>query len=102
WALEVERRVQDLAHRCIDRIEKPKDGKDAFEIDSFDVQVADDCRTVTFSVVRGEERIERSVVLPIPMHRGVFRTGDEYQQGDLVTFGGSCFIARRDTNSKPC
>jgi hypothetical protein len=47
----------------------------------------------------GEERKEFR--LPIVIDRGVFKNGVEYHQGDGVTWGGSFWIAQRDTKSKP-
>lgn len=42
-------------------------------------------------------RVTKSAV---PEDRGVWREG-EYEKGDSVTFGGSVFIAQRDTNDRP-
>jgi hypothetical protein len=101
--LEQERRATDLIQRCIDRIEKPKDGKDgrdAFDLGDIQVSLADDERTLTLAFVRGQERIERSVTLTHPIYHGVWREGG-YVKGDSVTYGGSTWIATRKTNSKP-
>lgn len=38
--------------------------------------------------------------VPTMLDRGVWREG-EYEKGDTVTFGGSAFIAQRDTTDKP-
>src|SRR5690606_21344318 len=103
WQLEFERRASDLIQRCIDRIPKPQDGKpgrDAFELENIELSMSDDERTLTLAFVRGAERIERSIVLSYPIYRGVWREG-EYRKGDCVTWGGSSWIATRDTKSKP-
>lgn len=104
WALEFERRAQDTLQRAIDRMPAPKDGKDgrdAFDLEDIQINLADDDRTLTLAFVRGEQRVERSVVLHHPIYRGVYRTGEKYVRGDTVTWGGSTWIAMRDTDSKP-
>jgi hypothetical protein len=103
WALEFERRASDLIQRCIDRIPKPADGKagrDAFDLEDVRLSIAADERTLTLAFVRGEEMVERSVVLTHPIYRGVWREGD-FRKGDCVTFGGSAWIAVRDTKARP-
>jgi integrin beta 3 len=105
--LDLERRGMDLIQRCIDRIEKPKDGtpgkdgRDAFSLDDFHSELAEDGRTLTLAWVAGENRIERKHVLPHVIYRGVHQQGKQYQRGDSVTFQGSTWIAMRDTCSKP-
>lgn len=107
WQLEFERRGMDLIQRALDRIESPKDGKDgkdgrdAIDIGSFDVSLEDDFRTLRLSATAGGQRVERSVYIPTPVFQGVWQSGSKYERADIVTFGGSSFIARRDTTSKP-
>jgi hypothetical protein len=106
WALEFERRASDLIQRCIDRIEKPKDGingkdgRDAFDLQDVNLSLSADERTLVMAFVRGDVRVERSVVLTHPIYRGVWRDG-QFSKGDSVTFGGSTWIATRETSSKP-
>lgn len=105
--LELERRGMDQIQRCIDRIEKPKDGapgkdgRDAFDLEDIQIDLADDGRTLTLAWVRGEDRVERQLTLPHVIYRGVHQQGHQYQRGDSVTFQGSTWIAMRDTSSKP-
>jgi hypothetical protein len=105
--LELERRGMDTIQRCIDRIEKPKDGapgkdgRDAFDLEDIQLDLAADGRTLTLAWVRGEARVERNVTLPHVIYRGVHQQGAPYQRGDSVTFQGSTWIAMRDTSSKP-
>jgi collagen type III alpha len=107
WALEFERRATDLIQRCIDRIEKPKDGapgkdgRDAFALEEIQADLGDDGRTLTLAWVRGDERVARSLILPHVIYRGVHKHDQRYQRGDSVTFQGSTWIAMRDTSSKP-
>jgi hypothetical protein len=100
WALDFERRAQDQLQRAIDRMPKPKYGRDALDLEHFDIKMADDERTLIFSLTRGDNREERRIVLQHPLYRGVWRQGD-FRKGDCVTYGGSSWIAVRDTASKP-
>jgi hypothetical protein len=34
--------------------------------------------------------------LPIPIDRGVFRLGENYEKGDIVSYAGSGWIAQKD------
>jgi hypothetical protein len=107
WALDFERRAQDLLQRAIERIPAPKDGvngkdgRDALDIDGFDATLEEDGRTVTLSLSRGETRIERKLSLPHVIYRGIYRQGETYQRGDSVTFGGSTWITNANTSGKP-
>src|SRR5690606_35435056 len=78
-----------------------KDRRDAFELEDIRAELADDGRTMTLAWVRGEERVQRQLVLPHVVYRGVHQQGKQYQRGDSVTFQGSRWIALRDTGSKP-
>ena len=109
WALEFERRAQDTLQRAIDRMPAPKDGRDgkdgangrdAFQLEDIELSVADDDRTLTLAFVREGARVERSIRLNHPIYRGIWKEG-AYEKGDCVTFGGSAFIATRETTSKP-
>lgn len=99
WALDFERRATDTLHQAIDKIPTPKDGvdgRDCLDIDSFDVQWDEHERTMTVILERGEDRVEKTVRIPVPMDRGVYREGSKYMRGDGVTFGGSWWIAQKD------
>jgi len=80
--------------------EPGKDGSDGLGFDDLEI-VHDGERTVTFRYVKGEKVKETAIVFPIPIDRGVFKDGNQYQKGDAVSFGGSAFIAQRDTGDKP-
>lgn len=117
WALGFERKADDILQRTIDRMPKPKDGRDgkdgangkdgergvdgrdgndAFDLDSFECSLGDDGRTVTLSFKCGDETICKSVRLPAMLYKGVFSRGTEYSENDVVTYGGSMFIATKD------
>ena len=72
-----------------------------FDLEDIEITLADDERTLTLAFVRGEQRIERAITLHHPIYRGIYKQGDKYSRGDTVTWGGSTWIAMRDTDSKP-
>lgn len=76
------------------------DGLDGIGFDDLEFEY-DGERTLTLVFVRGDLRKEFSFKIPAPMDRGPFKEGSSYETGDLVSFGGSMFIAQRDTTTKP-
>lgn len=63
--------------------------------------VYDGERTVTFMFKDGTP-IEGGVIrMPIVLDRGVFKDGMTYEAGDGTTWGGSFYIAQRETSAKP-
>jgi hypothetical protein len=105
WALDFEKRAHDILQRTIDRMPKPKDGKDgrdALDLEDFDVSIAEDGRTMTVALIRGATRVERTIKLPIPIYREVWKQDQEYEIGDATTWDGSLWIALAPSkNSKP-
>ena len=96
WALDFERRAQDLFQKAVDKIPKPKDGLDGFGFDDLDV-VFDGERGITLKFSHGERVKEFPFTLPIVIDRGVFKEGfADYAKGDGVTWGGSFFISQKD------
>lgn len=99
WALEFERKADGIIERAIDRMPKPKDGNDGndgFSIDSFEMSLDEDSRTVKMSFVSDGKTFEKSVYLPLPLDMGSFKHGTEYKKGDGVTYEGSFWIAQKD------
>lgn len=101
--LSWERQARDMAEKAIDRMPAPKDGangKDGrdFEQPEFDY----DGRRgfVVRSLVDGET-VEQTFTLPLVMDAGFYVEGKDYELGDGVTFGGSYWIAQKDTATKP-
>jgi hypothetical protein len=100
WALDFERRAQDVLQRSIDRIEKPRDGKDGKDgrdglgVEDFTLSI--DGRDVTATIKRGDFVKSHTVRIPALLDRGVFKEIADYQRGDGVTWGGSFWIAQKD------
>jgi hypothetical protein len=102
WALDFERRAQDLFQRAIDRMPAPKngtDGKDGLGFDDMTFEQVDERSAVL--------RFERNGVMkifPIALagfvDRGLWQEG-QFVKGDGVTWEGNYWLARRDTKAKP-
>jgi hypothetical protein len=98
--LEIERRATEVAQRAVDKAPKPKDGADGFTPDDLEISLED--RTLTITLCAGERRVQRQVHLPgMMVYRGVYAPGKAYAQGDAVTYGGSVWVAKRDTGQPP-
>jgi hypothetical protein len=76
-------------------------GQPGLGFDDMDVQVLEDDRTIELSFRRGEEEKAFTVKWPTVIDRGVFKEKREYAAGDGVSWGGSFWIAQRDTSEKP-
>ena len=107
WALDFERRAQDVLQRAIDRMPTPKDGRDgrdgingkdgrdAFELEDFNAEQDADGRVV-LRFVRGDLRREFTLRLPIFIDRGVYKADAQYERGNGVTWGGCFWLAQKD------
>lgn len=99
WALDFERKADGVLQRAVDKMPVPKDGKDgrdALDIEDFDISLADDGRTVTLSLKRGDDVVEKSVKLATILDRGVYSEDATYEKGDAVSYGGSLWISQKD------
>lgn len=99
WALDFERKADGVLQRAVDKMPVPKDGKDgrdALDIEDFDLSLNDDNRTVTLSLKRGDVKVEKSIKLPVIIDRGVFCEDLVYEKGDAVSYGGSLWISQKD------
>jgi integrin beta 3 len=75
-------------------------GKDGAGFDDWKVSY-DGERKLVLQCGSGDRTKEFSVVLPIPIHRGLFKPGATYQRGDEVKFGGHIYRALKDTTARP-
>jgi hypothetical protein len=80
--------------------EPGKPGADAVGFDDLDVSY-DGEKTITLKFTKGEHVKEFSFAMPVVIDRGVYREGSEYKAGDAVTWGGSLWIAQKETAAKP-
>lgn len=77
-----------------------KDGAPGLGFDDMEVAY-DGERRFVIRLVQGERVKEFPFRLPIPINREVFKDGHPYEAQDEVTFGGSTWQARRETQAKP-
>lgn len=94
--LSWERQARDTFEKAADRMPKPKDGRDALTLEDFDLNLADDGRTVTVKMQAGETVIEKSVKIAAVIDRETFKHEGTYEKGDGVSYGGSFWIAKCD------
>lgn len=98
-SLSWERQARDVFDKAADRMPIPlngKDGRDALEIESFDINLDDDGRTLTFSMKRGDVGFNKSIKLACLLDRGTFSPAATYEKGDGVSYGGAFWIAKCD------
>lgn len=77
-----------------------KDGVDGFGFEDLEV-IHDGLRCFTFRFTKGDRVKEFPFTVPVVLDRGVFKSGEAYAAGDGVTWGGSFWIAQKDTADKP-
>lgn len=101
----------DLAMRALEEIRQlarqpgpsgkdGKDGRDGLSIEDLSIDY-DGERTFTFRFANGTNVKEFPFIVPITIDRGVYKQDTPYQRGDVVSYGGSAWIAQRDTSDKP-
>lgn len=96
-ALSWERQARDTFDKAADRMPTPKNGRDALPLDSFDLTMGEDGRTITVKMQAGDTVIEKSVKIAAVMDQGVFsKEHDNYEKGDGTTYGGCYWIAQKD------
>lgn len=93
--------LERLIAEKVDAIPRPKDGKDGFSLTDFDVSSGADGRSIIWSFEQGENRFEVEMKHPIPIYRDVFKEGQEYEPGDMVTWAGSVWHCCQKTTAKP-
>lgn len=80
--------------------EPGKPGLDGVGFDDMAVEF-DGERALKLVFTRGDVVKEFTMTLPIPIDRGVFKEGTEYQRGDAVSWGGSLWVAQCPTAAMP-
>lgn len=93
--LSWERQARDVFEKAVDRMPKPRDGKDAIQLDSLEAVMLDE-RTLSLRLSAGDEVLEKSVRIPALIDQGVFSREKAYEKGDGVTYGGCFWIAQKD------
>lgn len=81
--------------------EPGKDGKDGFNLADFDANVSEDGRTIEMAFADDTQKFVVEMKFPVPIYRGVFKEGEEYEAGDMATWGGSLWHCKEPTIEKP-
>lgn len=104
WALDFERRAHDVLQRAIERVPPPKDGRDGIDgkdgadglgVDDLDFDLDLDAGEMVVVFARGDVRREFRKAIPLLVDRGVFKADEQYRHGNVVTWGGSAWIAQK-------
>lgn len=92
----------DRGEKGLDGAQGPagRDGVDGVGFDDLDLTY-DGERTITLAWTKGERVVTKAIAVPVVLYRGVYVPGKAYEAGDSVTFGGSTWIAKRDTEMRP-
>lgn len=101
WALGFERQANEVLTRAIDKIQPPKDGEDGKDgrdgvgVDGMTTE-RDGTGRVIHRWMHGEEVVKEFETREF-VDAGVWRPETDYLQSNGVTFGGSFWIAQKDT-----
>lgn len=88
--------VSKVIEEIQSKIPAPKDGADGVGFDDLDVAEVDGEVIIRF--IRGD--VAKGFVLPVPVYQDVWME-KSYKKNALVTYGGSVWIAKSDTQTKP-
>lgn len=93
WLVEREREQREWHQRLFELLPKPKDGRDGIDALGFDDLTVErkDARTFIVRFARGDNIKEFTLPVPAFVYRGIYKRGDEYDIGDVVTWGGHMF-----------
>jgi integrin beta 3 len=75
-------------------------GADGAGVDGFNVAY-DGERRIALTWTQGGARVERAIVVPLMIHKGVYLPDRLYERGDCVTVGGSVYHCNLDTTTRP-
>lgn len=94
--LSWERQARDAFEKAADRMPVPKDGRDALPLDSFDLTLSEDGRTLSVKMQAADGVVEKSIRVASIIDRGIYKAAGDYEKGDAVTHGGCLWIAQQD------
>jgi hypothetical protein len=76
-------------------------GADGFSLRDFDTEFRADDKVLVLKFQSDDTLETHEMFLPYVRDTGVWREGEKYLEGDGVTWGGSFWIAQKDTDTKP-
>lgn len=78
-----------------------RDGRDGFTLDDLQVELKDG-RTLLMTLRSDDRTVTREVQLAgLPIYRGIYTRDGVYESGDLATYGGSVWMAQKQTSEAP-
>lgn len=80
---------------------KPRDGTDGLGFEDMTEELEDDGRTIVRRYSRDGQVKEFRHSISAMIYRGVFKEGDQYHAGDVVTWGGHAWHCDKSTTDKP-
>lgn len=82
--------------------EKGKDGRDGLGFDDIQVTMLEDGHTIEIKFVREGITKAFPIVFPNTKYCEIWRSENSYMRGDIVTYGGSGWVAKENsTGDKP-
>jgi len=88
--------------RVVGKDGEPGDHGIPFGPDDLDMTLLDDGRTLRMAFSKGDTEYAFQIGLPVPIYRGVWREGEAYAEGDMVTWAGSTWHCGAETTvTKP-
>lgn len=80
---------------------KGEPGEAGLGFDDMTFDIKDDGRTMVWRFMRDGREKTFEAVASWQIYRGVYKTGTLYKKGDTVSYGGSQFTAKCDTDKAP-
>lgn len=93
--VEIEMKARAYFEQIAAGLPTPKDGRDGDSIEGVSFSVDGD-GILTISLTIAGITQEHQVPLNLPHNGGVYRNGQPYRSGAIVSYAGSAFIATRD------
>lgn len=84
----------------VDAWPRPKDGEDGLGLEDLSVELLNG-RNLVLAFANGLREKKFELVIPWQIYKGLYESGRKYQAGDVVTFAGSQFTAKVDTDQPP-
>lgn len=71
-------------------------------IADIQISLGDNLRELTVTVEKScGKAVEKMCRIPVMIYRDVYKSGESYEQGDCVTWGGAVWVCLKDTDQKP-